>query len=638
MAARWYYRVDEQVVGPVRASELAWLARQGTVKPSTPVRQGKDGAWIAAERIRELFEAGPNLPATGVAAAAEWFFTQGGKKLGPVPLVVLKKLSESGRLAPEELVWTSGMENWKPASQIVELDLGKAPPSSDLSPNANLSRSYGRPRSWPWMAGIAFAVLVACGTIATWMAGRAKPSRPARPLLPPQTVYFGQAAPGVNPGKGVSPGSDIARRPSPPASLPSAAPPGAEGLLRDALSAVRTGQVRQAIELIDRYLASPGAADREKAATLRRELSLATSSGDASQLARGLEDQELRDHLRDSAQSLAARLETPELRPLYRDLLLRALRQESARRQMVPREAIARLPGARFGMDRRDERQRIPERNAEQPPGPPARRSLLDAERGPDSRQADLGPRNGPPLRDRASRPASAADLNQIIASPAKYRGQGFTLDGLFKIGTRIAEVAEAKGQVVGLSIPVAWNDDRKICSGDRKVEGHELYLILDDQVAGVLDRVFKRLDLKPTSRPSFRAILGATVRQRPVGASEVDVLVVDSMEILGMCDYVQVAQHNYNEAFRVVRVDAGGGHTTFGDGPTWVERLGGEEKFVQPIRRKFREIQRRAATESREAMLDGDYQRELTSAMRAANAYNAIRAMEAATWRRIMP
>jgi hypothetical protein len=637
MAARWYYRVDEQVVGPVRASELAWLARQGTVKPSTPVRQGEDGAWLAAGRIRELFEANPTLPATGAAEAAEWYFTQGGKKLGPVPLIVLKKLSESGKLAAEELVWTSGMENWKPASQIVELELGKAPPSSDPSPNADLSRLYGRPWSWHWMAGIAFAALVACGAIGTWMAGRARPARPARPLFPPQTVPFGQAAPGVDSGTAGPPGSDIARRQGPPASQPSAAPPGAEGLLRDALSAVRTGQLRQAIELIDRYLASPGAADRKKAVALRRELSLATSPEDASQLARGLGDQELRDHLRDGAQVLAARLETPELRPLYRDLLLRALRQESARRQMVPREAIARLPGARFGMDQRDERPRIPDQNAERAPGPPARRSLLEAERGPDPRRADLGGRNGPPLRDRASRSA-AGDLNEVIASPAKYRGQGLALDGLFKIGTRIAEVAEAQGQVVGLSIPVAWNDDRKICAGDRKVEGHDLYLILDDQVAGVLDRVFRRLDLKPTSKPSFRAILGATVRRRPVGAAEIDVLVVDSLEILGLCDYVQVAQHNYAEAFRVVRVDAGGGHTTFGDGPTWVERLGGEEKFVQPIRRKFREIQRRAATESRQAMLDGVYQRELTSAMRAANAYNAIRAMEAATWRRIMP
>src|SRR4051794_34741990 len=106
MAARWYYQIDDQAIGPVKASELAWLAREGTVKPSTPIRQGEDGVWIAAERIQEFFAPNSPLPATGTPQAAEWFFTQGGKKLGPVPFVVLKKLAESGKLEAEELVWT----------------------------------------------------------------------------------------------------------------------------------------------------------------------------------------------------------------------------------------------------------------------------------------------------------------------------------------------------------------------------------------------------------------------------------------------------------------------------------------------------------------------------------------------------
>jgi hypothetical protein len=113
---------------------------------------------------------------------------------------------------------------------------------------------------------------------------------------------------------------------------------------------------------------------------------------------------------------------------------------------------------------------------------------------------------------------------------------------------------------------------------------------------------------------------------------------VINSLEILGMCDYPRVARHDYNQAFRVVEVRATGGRTNFGDGAKWVELLGGEERFVLPIRRKFRDLQKRAATESRNAILEEGYQRELSNVIRAADWYNAIRAMEAANWRRIIP
>ena len=74
----------------------------------------------------------------------------------------------------------------------------------------------------------------------------------------------------------------------------------------------------------------------------------------------------------------------------------------------------------------------------------------------------------------------------------------------------------------------------------------------------------------------------------------------------------VSVARHQYAKAFRTLTVTADEANVDFGDGDFWVERLGGEEDFVQPIRRKFREMQRRAITNRDSAMIDAMLQREL--------------------------
>jgi hypothetical protein len=65
---------------------------------------------------------------------------------------------------------------------------------------------------------------------------------------------------------------------------------------------------------------------------------------------------------------------------------------------------------------------------------------------------------------------------------------------------------------------------------------------------------------------------------------------------------------------------------------------LGGEEDFVQPIRRKFREMQRRAVTNRASAVLDSVLQRELSKIVATAAAINHIVAMEGLRRMRIWP
>ena len=113
-----------------------------------------------------------------------------------------------------------------------------------------------------------------------------------------------------------------------------------------------------------------------------------------------------------------------------------------------------------------------------------------------------------------------------------------------------------------------------------------------------ILSRIFTELTLEPTIKPTYRTVLEISVQELPDAHGPDHLLAITSLEILGMCDYLRIARHQYDEAFRVVEVNATGGRIGFGDGSKWVERLGGEEKYVQPILRKFRELQRRIATD----------------------------------------
>ncbi|MDZ4818606.1 MAG: DUF4339 domain-containing protein [Planctomycetota bacterium] len=47
-----------------------------------------------------------------------WFYSRGGRQLGPVNSAELKRLAGVAQLSPVDLVWCEGMENWAPASEV----------------------------------------------------------------------------------------------------------------------------------------------------------------------------------------------------------------------------------------------------------------------------------------------------------------------------------------------------------------------------------------------------------------------------------------------------------------------------------------------------------------------------------------
>lgn len=53
--AQWYYKIAEQVVGPLTADQLKALAAGGRLAPNDPVAQSPAGPWVAAARVKGLF-------------------------------------------------------------------------------------------------------------------------------------------------------------------------------------------------------------------------------------------------------------------------------------------------------------------------------------------------------------------------------------------------------------------------------------------------------------------------------------------------------------------------------------------------------------------------------------------------------
>lgn len=50
--------------------------------------------------------------------SSDWFYVQDRQKVGPVTKEALRSLFEQGTVSDEDLVWTQGMSEWKPAGQV----------------------------------------------------------------------------------------------------------------------------------------------------------------------------------------------------------------------------------------------------------------------------------------------------------------------------------------------------------------------------------------------------------------------------------------------------------------------------------------------------------------------------------------
>ena len=69
------------------------------------------------------------------APVSQWYYTRNGERQGPVEHSTLNMLAQSNELKPEDLVWTEGMADWKPASTVE--GLFGPPPGDPANPYAS---------------------------------------------------------------------------------------------------------------------------------------------------------------------------------------------------------------------------------------------------------------------------------------------------------------------------------------------------------------------------------------------------------------------------------------------------------------------------------------------------------------------
>jgi hypothetical protein len=599
------------------------LAAARQIDPTTLVREDDDGPWVAAEEIGELIwpESDASSDVNVDLQSVEWHFSgTDDKKEGPVAWSVLKAMVSERRLKPDALVWRPGMASWIVASSVP----GLCETSQSDTAKSMAAKRKEKPlaRTRAIRVGSALAVLLGLALAATSLK-----------LIPSQSTPTDHAA-----GRRSRDSAIASVAQGGPAKHISA---DVERLLDDAIAALRLGQIAKATLLADRYLAEPLADRAEAAKVLRREMELASSVSQADAVARSLNDDQLKTCLRDGAQSLVDSMQTLELRPIYKKTLLRAFRQEHNRRQFTPRDNEAADPN--LGPDNQLARREFPglapavAEERQKPADQPKSSVLGKDERRDRGQRANRQPGGGGGLKAHGIG-TDAADFENLLDEPEAFIGKTLVLNGLLKVGTKLSEVKGSNGQVLGWALPVARDDDSTVCAGGKAIDGSNVFIVLDDRLSVFLDRVFSALRLRPTIKPSYKCILTVTTRRMVVKGSAVPVVIISALEILGGCDYLSVARHQYSRAFRTLTVTVEEANVDFGDGDLWVDRLGGEENFAQPLRRKFREMQRRAVTNRDSAVIDAMLNRELATIVATANAINQIVAMEGYKRLRVWP
>lgn len=87
----------------------------------------------------------------------DWFYESNGRQEGPVSEEVLRTKLGSTEISPANLVWREGMDGWKPAGEVAELNPGsgskgpavsenaEAPPASSSGPAAPIPHGGSQP-------------------------------------------------------------------------------------------------------------------------------------------------------------------------------------------------------------------------------------------------------------------------------------------------------------------------------------------------------------------------------------------------------------------------------------------------------------------------------------------------------------
>jgi hypothetical protein len=149
MATQWYCRLMGTELGPFTSKQLLEMARGHRLMPDDSVKKGADGMWVAAHRVKGLFDDTSastiimaSLPpevkraleskqeTTKEAAAPEprpikWYYISDQNKVGPLSFDELVARGREGLVKPDSRVWSSKSPKWCEAKDVEGLVFGQ---------------------------------------------------------------------------------------------------------------------------------------------------------------------------------------------------------------------------------------------------------------------------------------------------------------------------------------------------------------------------------------------------------------------------------------------------------------------------------------------------------------------------------
>jgi len=148
MATQWYCLLMGTELGPFTSKQLLEMARSHRLTPDDSVKKGADGMWVAAHRVKGLFDdasastiimaslppeviqALESKPTTKKSSAPEprpimWYYISDQSKVGPLSFDELVAHGRQGLVKPECRVWSSKSPKWCQAKDVEGLVFGQ---------------------------------------------------------------------------------------------------------------------------------------------------------------------------------------------------------------------------------------------------------------------------------------------------------------------------------------------------------------------------------------------------------------------------------------------------------------------------------------------------------------------------------
>ena len=154
MATQWYCRLMGSELGPFTSKQLLEMARSHQLMPDDAVKKEADGMWVAAHRVKGLFDdpaassiimaslppevqravqsqphahADEGLPpaATPESRVIKWYYISDHTKVGPLDFDELAAHGRQGLVKPHSRVWSSKSPKWCEAKDVEGLAFGE---------------------------------------------------------------------------------------------------------------------------------------------------------------------------------------------------------------------------------------------------------------------------------------------------------------------------------------------------------------------------------------------------------------------------------------------------------------------------------------------------------------------------------